>query len=87
VRLAADHVQEHLSKFIIQKPEIIEGADQSSRLSTDNLKKAGWNSGSISSTDHNGRHDFFSFSANAAAQDEGVPDGARPSPCWVSDWG
>ena len=25
VRLAADYVQEHLSKFIIQKPEIIEG--------------------------------------------------------------
>ena len=26
VRLAADYVQEHLSKFIIQKPEIIQGA-------------------------------------------------------------
>jgi hypothetical protein len=25
VRLAADYVQEHLSKFIIQKPEMIEG--------------------------------------------------------------
>ena len=25
VRLAADYVQEHLSKFIIQKPEIIQG--------------------------------------------------------------
>jgi hypothetical protein len=25
VRLAADYVKEHLSKFLIQKPEIIEG--------------------------------------------------------------
>src|SRR5438045_7958379 len=41
----------------------------------DNLKKAGWNSACISSTDDNGRHDFFSFSANAAAQGQGVPDG------------
>jgi hypothetical protein len=43
-------------------------------MSTDNLKKAGWTSGCISSTDHNGRQ-FFSFSANAAAQGQGVPDG------------
>ena len=31
VHLAAEYVNEHLSKFITQKPEIIEG-DQSSRL-------------------------------------------------------
>ena len=31
-------------------------------------------SGCISRTDHNGRQ-FFSFSANAAAQGQGVPDG------------
>ena len=41
----------------------------------DNVKKAGRNSACISSTDDNGRHDFFSFSANAAAQGQGVPDG------------
>ena len=41
----------------------------------DNVKKAGRNSACISSTDDNGRHDFFSFSANPAAQGQGVPDG------------
>jgi len=33
VHLAADYVKEHLSKFAIQKPEIIEGPIKSSRLS------------------------------------------------------
>jgi dTDP-4-dehydrorhamnose reductase len=40
VRLAADYIKEHLSKLLTQKPEIIEGANQGSRLSTDKLSNA-----------------------------------------------
>ena len=42
VRLAADYIKEHLSKLLTQKPEIIEGGNQSSRLSTDAPSKTGW---------------------------------------------
>ena len=44
VHLAAEYVKEHLSKFITQKPEIIEG-DQSSRLNARTISEQpvlGW---------------------------------------------
>jgi quinol monooxygenase YgiN len=55
VHLAADYVKEHLSKFITQKPEIIEGPIKAHDWVPENLSKSGWSWGCVSAIDSNGR--------------------------------
>jgi quinol monooxygenase YgiN len=55
VHLAAEYVKEHLSKFITQKPEIIEGPIKAHDWTRDNLSTACWSWGCVSAIDSSGR--------------------------------
>ena len=66
MHLAAHYVKEHLSRFITQKPEIIEGPIKLTIERVDHLSTADWSWGRVSTVDSRRRTIFIADAHQAA---------------------